>query len=127
MFLLGLAVIVVALQSGIGTYDDVLFWDHMIQHLMLVMVAPPLLIVGRPVTLLLHASRNPVHHWSIKVLRSRVVSFLTWPVFGFAAYAGAIVIGHLTGIANLVLCIIAGLKANNGESYRYPFALRLVK
>ncbi len=103
MFLLGLVVIVVALQSGIGTYDDVLFWDHMIQHLMLVMVAPPLLIVGRPVTLLLHASRNPVHHWSIKVLRSRVVSFLTWPVFGFAAYAGAIVIGHLTGIANLTL------------------------
>ena len=33
----------------------------------------------------------------------------------------------LVGIANLVLCIIAGIKANNGESYRYPFALRLIK
>ena len=33
----------------------------------------------------------------------------------------------LIGIANLVLCIIAGIKANNGESYRYPFALRLIK
>ena len=30
-------------------------------------------------------------------------------------------------IANLVLCIMAGMKANNGESYRYPFALRLIK
>ena len=30
-------------------------------------------------------------------------------------------------IANLVLCIMAGMKANNGEDYRYPFALRLIK
>ncbi len=103
MFLGGLFVVLVALQSGIGSYDDVLFWDHMIQHLLLVMVAPPLLIVGRPVTLLLHASRNPLHGWAIRVLRSPVVSFITAPVVGFAAYAGAIVIGHLTGVANLVL------------------------
>jgi hypothetical protein len=33
----------------------------------------------------------------------------------------------LVGIANLVLCILAGVKANNGEAYRYPFALRLIK
>ena len=31
------------------------------------------------------------------------------------------------GIANLVLCILAAMKANNGEAYRYPFALRLIK
>jgi uncharacterized Tic20 family protein len=30
-------------------------------------------------------------------------------------------------IANLVLCIIAGIKANSGEAYRYPFAIRLIK
>ncbi len=30
-------------------------------------------------------------------------------------------------IANIVLCIMAGLKANEGEAYRYPFALRLIK
>jgi putative copper resistance protein D len=31
-----------------------------------------------------------------------VASFLTWPVFGFIAYAGAIAAAHLTSIANLV-------------------------
>ena len=46
MFVAGLAVIVLATQSGIGAYDDVLFYDHMVQHLMLLMVAPPLLIAG---------------------------------------------------------------------------------
>jgi uncharacterized Tic20 family protein len=29
-------------------------------------------------------------------------------------------------IANLVLCIMAGMKANEGVAYRYPFALRLI-
>ena len=101
MFLGGLVVVVVALQSGIGTYDDVLFWDHMVQHLMLIMVAPPLLIFGQPITLMLHASRNPLHTWIKRILRSPAASFLTWPVFGFAAYAAAIVVLHLTAIANL--------------------------
>jgi cytochrome c oxidase assembly factor CtaG len=101
-FLLGLLVVVVATQSGIGTYDDTLFWVHMVQHLLLIMVVPPLLIFGQPLTLLLHASRNPLHTWVKRILRSRLASFLTWPVFGFAAYAAAIVVLHLTAAANLI-------------------------
>lgn len=33
----------------------------------------------------------------------------------------------IIGIAALVLCIIAAIKAHEGVAYRYPFALRLVK
>src|SRR5579871_3161490 len=84
----GLFVIVFATESGVGSYDDVLFWDHMIQHLLLLMVAPPLLVVGQPGTLLLHASRNPVHTWAKRAMRSRVVSGLTFPAFGVALYVG---------------------------------------
>jgi putative copper resistance protein D len=102
MFLSGLAVVVLATESGIGSYDDVLYWDHMVQHLMLLMVAPPLLIFAQPVTLLLHASRNPVHTWAKRAVRSRVATFLTWPVFGVLAYAAAVTGAHLTGVANLV-------------------------
>jgi cytochrome c oxidase assembly factor CtaG len=100
-FLGGLAIVVLATQSGLGRYDDALFADHMIQHLLLIMVAPPLLIFGRPITLLLHASRNPMHNWVKRVVRSRAVGLLTWPVSGFAGYAAAIVGAHLTGLANL--------------------------
>jgi len=100
MFLAGLAVIVIATESGVGAYDDVLFWDHMIQHLMLIMIAPPLLVAAQPVTLLLHASRNPLHTGVKKVIRSRVVSFLTWPPFTFCAYTAAIAGTHLTGLAH---------------------------
>src|ERR1700727_993546 len=79
MFLGGLAVIVVATQSGIGAYDDVLFWDHMIQHLMLIMVAPAMLVSGAPVTLLMHASRNPLHTWVKRLLRARGGGWLARP------------------------------------------------
>jgi cytochrome c oxidase assembly factor CtaG len=103
LFLGGLAVVVIASESGIGRYDDVLFWDHMVQHLLLLMVAPPMLVVGQPATLLLHASRNPLHTWTKKLLRSHGVAWITWPPFGFALYAGTIIGTHLTGFMNLVL------------------------
>ena len=30
-------------------------------------------------------------------------------------------------IGNILLCIMAGMKANEGVDYRYPFAIRLIK
>jgi len=102
LFLGGLLVIVLATESGIGAYDE-LFWVHMVQHLMLIMIAPPLLVFGQPVTLLLHASRNPLHTWTKRVIRSRVVTILTWPPVGFAAYTAVIVATHLSGLTTLVL------------------------
>ena len=103
MFLGGLAVVVLATESGIGAYDDVLVWDHMIQHLMLIMVAPAMLVTGQPVTLLLHASRNPLHTWAKRAVRSRVVTWLTWPPVGVIAYAVTIIGTHLTRLMSLVM------------------------
>lgn len=33
----------------------------------------------------------------------------------------------IVGIGALVLAVLAGIKANGGEAYRYPFTLRLIK
>src|SRR5271166_2898795 len=70
--------------------------------LAVVVIATPLLVVGQPATLLLHASRNPLHTWAKKVLRSRVLAAITWPPFGVALYLAVIVGTHLTGFMNLV-------------------------
>jgi cytochrome c oxidase assembly factor CtaG len=102
VFLLGLLVIAVATMSGVGSYDDTLFWDHMVQHLLLLMVAPPLLVAGQPMTLLLHASRNPVHTWAKRALRSRPVHWVTWPLLGTALYAATVVGTHLTSFMSYV-------------------------
>ncbi|HEY0869107.1 MAG TPA: cytochrome c oxidase assembly protein [Acidothermaceae bacterium] len=102
-FLSGCAVIVIATQSSIGAYDDVLFWIHMVQHVLLLMVAPPLLLLGRPVTLLLHATRNPAHSAVKRFVRSRVVNAVTFPLLGVVLYIATVVGTHLTGFMNLTL------------------------
>ena len=47
-FFASLLVIVIALCSPIDEYADELFWMHMVQHVLLLTVAPPLLLLGRP-------------------------------------------------------------------------------
>jgi putative membrane protein len=47
-FVAGLVTIVVALDGPIDKYADQLFWVHMLQHVLLLTVAPPLILLGRP-------------------------------------------------------------------------------
>jgi cytochrome c oxidase assembly factor CtaG len=47
-FALGLATILAALVSPIDTYADKLFWVHMVQHVLLLTVAPPLIVLAAP-------------------------------------------------------------------------------
>jgi putative membrane protein len=47
-FTLGLVTIVLALESPLDGYADRLFWVHMCQHVLLLTVAPPLILLGRP-------------------------------------------------------------------------------
>ena len=47
-FSASLVVIVIALDSPIDRYADQLFWVHMLQHILLITVAPPLFLLGRP-------------------------------------------------------------------------------
>jgi cytochrome c oxidase assembly factor CtaG len=47
-FYAGLLTVLVALASPLDALADKLFWVHMIQHLMLLVVAAPLIVIGRP-------------------------------------------------------------------------------
>jgi cytochrome c oxidase assembly factor CtaG len=116
LFLAGLAVVVLATEGGVGAYSDTLFWVHMIQHLMLIMVAPVLLVAGQPLTLLLRASRDPVHRWAGRAIGSPVAKALTWPPFGIIAYTATIVGTHLTGLMNVIMSNAA---VRDGEHVLY--------
>jgi putative copper resistance protein D len=54
-FLAGIAVVVVALGSGIAGYDERLLSVHMVQHMLLLLAAPLLLLYASPVLLALRA------------------------------------------------------------------------
>ncbi len=47
-FYAGLLSIVLAVDSPIDAYADELLWIHMLQHILLLTVAPPLILLGRP-------------------------------------------------------------------------------
>jgi putative copper resistance protein D len=84
----GLAVVAVALFSFVDVYADELFTVHMVQHLLLTMVAPPLLLQGAPITLLLRsASAEHRQRWILPVLESRVIVALTHPLVGWVGFA----------------------------------------
>jgi putative membrane protein len=52
-FLAGIGCALVTLQSGLSSYDDRLLSIHMVQHMVLLMLVPLLLLGGRPVILAL--------------------------------------------------------------------------
>jgi putative copper resistance protein D len=115
-FLGGLSAVIVATQGWVGVHDDASLADHMIQHLLLIMVAPPLLIAGRPVTLLLHTVGNPWHTRVKRIIRSRAVAALIWPPAGVALYLTAVLGTHLTGL------VLARGAAHDAEHGAYLLA-----
>lgn len=80
-FYAGIGVLVFALISPFASYDTTLFSLHMVQHLLLTMVAAPLLLLGTPVTLALRAATPHVRkHILLPILHSSVVKWISFPV-----------------------------------------------
>ena len=103
-FLAGLAAIAVALMSGIDTYDTSLFSIHMVQHVLLTLVAAPLIALGAPITTLLRASSPDVRRRVIlPILHSRVMRVLSFPVVSWVLFAGVMWGTHFSPIFNASL------------------------
>jgi cytochrome c oxidase assembly factor CtaG len=99
-FFAGIVVALVAVDSVIGVYDVVLFYVHMIQHLMLIMIAAPLLAMGAPVDLLERATTGPTHRVVKAGLGSRAAEVVANPIVDFVLYAVLIPVAHLTSFFN---------------------------
>ena len=69
-FVAALVTTAIAIVSFIGVYDRTLFWDHMVQHLLLIMVAAPLFAIASPLRLLWRATTGDVHRVVSEALRS---------------------------------------------------------
>ena len=100
-FLTGIGVIVIALQSGIDGYDAQLLSDHMVQHLLLLVVAPPLLLGGRPVLLALRALPAGRRRGFARSL-DRARRF-TGPVPSLGLFAVVILLTHLPAFYDATL------------------------
>jgi len=79
-FLGGIITIAIATDSGLAGYDDSVFSMHVIQHLLLMNLAPILLVLGAPVTLALQASGRHTQTTILRVLHHPVVELVTNPL-----------------------------------------------
>lgn len=107
-FYAGLGVLALAVDSPVDAYADRLFFVHMIQHVLLTMVAPPLLLLGRPWPRLARAfplgTRRTVlgAAFGLPPLR-RLADRLEAPVVSFALYNGVLLGWHLPVLYDLTL------------------------
>jgi putative membrane protein len=98
-FLAGLAVAFIALQSPIQAYSDRLFSVHMVQHLLLTMVAAPLMVLGTPVLLALQASSISFRRRVlVPLVQSRAASLLSHPVISWSLFIAALWASHFTNL-----------------------------
>jgi putative membrane protein len=100
-FAVGLLAVVVALDSGLDVYADSLVSIHMVQHLVLMIVAAPLLVAGAPVRLALGAAHGPTRRRLAGILVSRPVRIITHPVSTWLLFIGLIVGWHLSPLYEL--------------------------
>jgi cytochrome c oxidase assembly factor CtaG len=107
-FLAGLAAIFLALASPLDAFASLLLGIHMVQHLLLMMVAPPLIWLGAPMFPLLRGLPAPIRaYWALPLLQSRQLRHsLTWlsqPWVAWPIFVGTTWLWHMPRCYELAL------------------------
>ena len=107
-FLGGLGALFLAFGSPIEPFGAFLLQVHMIQHLLLMMVAPPLLWLGAPLFPMIRGLPRPIRmYWLVPVLRSRsvrrVFGGLSHPAPALALYVVMTWLWHAPAIYEVAL------------------------
>jgi len=82
----GLGTIFIATQGPLARLDSVLLTTHMVQHMLLSMLAPVFMALGAPVTLALRTSPMNLRNLLLKLLNSWFVKIVTFPLLAGLIY-----------------------------------------
>ncbi len=107
-FIGGLLALYLALASPIEVFSSFFLTSHMLQHLLLILVAPPLLWLGWPMFPIIRGSPQPIRrYWIVPLLRSRRMraffSRLVHPLVALPIFVGTTWFWHLPVAYNLGL------------------------
>jgi putative membrane protein len=104
-FVAGLALFSLVVQSPLANYDGVR-WVHSAQHLIVMMVVPPLLVLGAPITLLLRTVSTRARREIVAILHDPAMKKVSGPVAGAGLtleYHGTMFLVMLTGLYGYTL------------------------
>jgi cytochrome c oxidase assembly factor CtaG len=100
-FYVGVASIVLAIVGPVDDYADRLFWVHMTQHVLLTMVAPPLLLLGRPWPRTLRPLSLRVRRVVARALHA--CRLLASPAIAFVLFNGVLIAWHVPALYDATL------------------------
>ncbi|MCC3650038.1 cytochrome c oxidase assembly protein [Streptomyces sp. S07_1.15] len=110
----GLASIVLVMSTGLNEYGMVMFSVHMVQHMVISMVSPILLLLGAPVTLALRAlptarrgHRGP-RELLVALLHSRYVRIISHPAFTIPMFIASLYGLYFTPLFDWLMGSTAG-------------------
>jgi cytochrome c oxidase assembly factor CtaG len=103
LFLAGTGTIAAALLSPLDAGAATRFSVHMVQHLLLTLVAAPLLVLARPVTLGLQAATPATRGRLLRALRSRPLAALTAPPLAWCGFALVLWATHFSSLYQAAL------------------------
>ncbi|WP_106209309.1 cytochrome c oxidase assembly protein [Kineococcus rhizosphaerae] len=96
-------------SGGPAAYGRLTFSMHMLQHMLLTMAIPPMLVLGAPVTLALRVlparrdhSRGP-REWLLEVVHSRYLAVVGHPVVAAVLFAGSLIVFYYSPLFELAL------------------------
>ncbi|WP_432498872.1 cytochrome c oxidase assembly protein [Kineococcus gypseus] len=96
-------------SGGPAAYGRLSFSAHMLQHMLLTMAVPPLLVLGAPVTLALRVlaprrdGSRGAREWLLAVVHSRYLALLGHPLVAAALFAGSLVVFYYSPLFELAL------------------------
>lgn len=108
-WVLGVGLIAFVQLSGLMTYGMTMLSVHMVQHLVLMMICPVLLVLGGPLTLALRAMtpapRGEVglRERLLTITRSRPVRLLTHPLVALALFVTGPFMVYFTGLFEVAM------------------------
>ncbi len=99
----GLGSIAAVTMTGVEKYDTTLLSVHMIQHMMLSMIAPIFLALGAPVTLALRTLPQRGRGVLLAVVHSRVARVLAFPLVAFGFFVVTPFVLYFTDLYELTM------------------------
>ena len=103
-FISALVIFLIADFGPIGVLDGVYFWAHMVQHILVMMIVAPLIILSSPVLLLVRVSSQKFRKQYIRpVLNSSIVKWITNPIFTWIFFVSVLLGTHFTPFYNFAL------------------------
>ena len=104
-FMIGILIVNYAVNGAIGVYSHFGFSYHMIEHMILGMIAPIALVLGAPITLALRTlpggrdnEEEGPRNILIRFLHSRYAKFMTNPVVALLIFDGSLFALYFTGL-----------------------------